>query len=312
MAKAKLAPPFNTAGDLDVWAAEVLRLRFDEVLSFGGAALVPGNVNGVHDMRVALRRLRSALRDFVHVINEKPLKRVSRELKKIADALGVVRDRDVAIIALDDLAAEIDDESIKSGIGILIEGLRAECEHECGRLQKTYTVTSLNDLRERFAATIEHVLSQQELFRPATLKEAGTAVIESRLKDFCESGRAIYEPFESVRLHDLRIASKRLRYAIELFAVCFEDDIRKFAAELAKLQSNLGEVHDCDLWIESLSKRLTETDTAKVNDGVSLAAAAWLLSRFTQKRSKEYCSALNLWREWTGNRFVDRLRGILN
>lgn len=310
MAKAKQAPAVSLSADLYEWAAEVLRLRFDEVVSFGGAVIVPWNVNGVHDMRVAIRRQRSALRDFVQVINEKPLKRVKDDLKKIADSLGTVRDQDVSIIALEELAAETDNASIKDGIGELIKELRTGRERAHSRLRKTLASISIDELRDRFSTRIEDSLRQQELFSPGSLSEAGRTVIEARLWEFCEIGTAIYEPFDGVQLHDLRIAAKHLRYSIELFAVCWGDEIAGFAAELAKLQSNLGEVHDCDLWIETLTKRLKHKNTAKTPNASE--AAAWLLSKFVGKRSKEYRSALELWSKWQANKFVETLRIVLS
>jgi len=126
VAKAKQAPAVTATADICEWAADVLRLRFEEVLSYGGAILVPWNVNAVHDMRVALRRLRSALRDFVQVIDEKPLKRVKDDLKKVSDLLGIIRDIDVAIIALDEFSAQSDDEDIVGGIGELARDLRTD------------------------------------------------------------------------------------------------------------------------------------------------------------------------------------------
>ena len=120
---------------------------------------------------------------------------------------------------------------------------------------------------------------------------------------------AIYDPFDDIELHDLRIAAKRLRYAIELFGVAWGDEIAGFAAELSKMQSFLGEVHDCDVWMATLTKSLKENGRSKTQN--STKAAAWLLSKFVAKRSKEYRGALELWSEWQANGFVDRLRAIL-
>ena len=304
-----MAPPVVvSAREYDVWTADVLRLRFDEVISFAGAALVDENINGVHDMRVALRRLRSALRDFADLSGDKSLKGISRELKHLAVALGAVRDHDVAMIALSDLATQTSDDSVKMGIDRLLGGQRFERERSFVRLQRSFSVGSLAELREHFADSIDGVLHLQKRRRPNTLKDAASAVIGSRLREFCDRGNAIYEPFSSTRLHGLRIAAKRLRYAIELFGECLDDDIRAYAGELAKLQANLGEVHDCDIWIDDLSSRLTRKKASYATDEVSNSAEVWLLSKFTQKRTKEYRSALDLWREWSQNEFIARLR----
>lgn len=309
MAKAKQAPSVDSTADLYEWAADVLRLRFDEVMSYDGAVRVPWNVNAVHDMRVALRRLRGALRDFVQVINEKPLRRVKSDLKRISDTLGVVRDLDVAIIALQELAKIAKSDEIKLGIGELIDEHKVLRKRARARLQKALESINLEALRQRFSLRIEESLRQQELFGPGNLAEAGRSIVESRLAEFCSLGPAIYAPFEGVRLHELRLAAKRLRYSIELFAVCWADEIMPFATELSVLQTHLGDVHDCDVWIDTFTKLLRKDSKAR-NPNRS-AAAVWLLSRFVAQRSKAYRSALDLWSEWEADKFVDRLKQLI-
>lgn len=307
MAKPMAPPSVVSADDPGTWSAGVLRLRFDEVISFAEAARVDGNINGVHDMRVALRRLRSAIRDFADLKDEKQIKQISRKLKEIAAALGAVRDHDVAIIALKSLAAQTDDDSIKMGIASLLEGHRLGREHAFARLKGSFSALSLAELRERFLGSVDGVLHQKGQYGPASLKDAASNVIGSRIRDLFDLGHAIYEPLASDKLHGLRIAAKRLRYAIELFGDCFPEEIRKFADELATLQSNLGEVHDCDLRIEDLSSRLTRKKAGDAVE-VEIVAAAWIISKCIQKRAKEYRSALELWREWTASGFLNRLR----
>lgn len=309
MAKAKQAPSVDSTADLYEWAADVLRLRFDEVMSYDGAVRVPWNVNAVHDMRVALRRLRGALRDFVQVINEKPLRRVKSDLKRISDTLGVVRDLDVAIIALQELAKIAKSDEIKLGIVELIDEHRILRERAHARLQKALESINLEALRQRFSLRIEESLRQQELFGPGNLIEAGRTIIESRLSEFQNLGPAIYDPFAGVRMHELRLAAKRLRYSIDLFAVCWGDDIQHFANELSVLQTHLGDVHDCDVWIETFTKLLKKDTKPKSHN--SSAAATWLLSRFVGQRSKAYRSALDLWCVWEADSFVKSLKELI-
>src|SRR5688572_5678514 len=106
MAKAAPISESIDPNDLQAWLAEVLRVRFNEVLKFCEAALAPANPEGVHDMRVAIRRLRSVLRDFAGIPGKRPLANLTRSLKKLADALGRVRDLDVLIEDLETLRGE--------------------------------------------------------------------------------------------------------------------------------------------------------------------------------------------------------------
>ena len=307
MSKAKKSHAISEAADPFQWASDVLVLRFDEVASFGGAVLVEWNTNAVHDMRVALRRLRSAFRDLSQMIDSKSIRRINSELKKVAATLGDVRDLDVAILALEELFAETKDDAIKTGIHDLSDELKNERENAHARAQKTLNSISIEDLRNRFLQQIESEVRQQELFRPAELTEVGRGVIESRLDDLCSLGDSIYMPFDGTRLHELRIAAKRLRYAIELFASAWPDQINGFAKEISKFQEYLGEVHDCGLWIEKLSKRLAKKVSRKAARSAYPLAAVWLLSRFVDSRGRNYRKAVELWLEWTANGFVERL-----
>ncbi len=165
-------------------------------------------------------------------------------------------------------------------------------------------------MRVRFTEAFDEKQRQPELFRPPSLRETGADVIEGRLQELLELGDAIYVPSDGAKLHDLRIAAKRLRYAIELFAAAWNDETLPFAKSVSKLQSYLGEVHDCDVWTEKLSERLVRRSD-QTSDDPETATAAWLLPRFVEKRSSEYCRALELWREWQTDGFAEKLSRLL-
>lgn len=309
MAKAKQIACPEHSPDPQEWLADVLHLRFDEVLNQRGAALDPANIDGVHDMRVATRRLRGALRDFDEVVDCPPIKRVRKGLKNLADELGAVRDHDVAIVALEKLMDVAEDSAVQDGIARFKDERRVLREEKYLDLMKVISVTSIEDLRQDFTSAVDKALGQRELFQPASLRAAGRDVIKDRSKDLLDLGNNIYDPFSKKALHKLRICAKRLRYAIELFGACWQDSLDPFAKDVNRLQSRLGEVHDCDVWITSLSKRLKRKDG---NPGSSDAAAAWLLSEFVRKRSKEYRSALELWSEWKAKDFIKRLHAVIS
>ena len=81
----------------------VLMTRFEELLSWREVALDWTDPEGVHSMRVASRRLRSALRDFTPYVRKRRLAPVLKRLKNLADALGEVRDHDVAVLGLEEM-----------------------------------------------------------------------------------------------------------------------------------------------------------------------------------------------------------------
>lgn len=307
MAKAREITGLDCAADANRWAAEVLRVRFEEIAESRAAALDSGDIEGVHQMRVATRRLRSALRDFAPLMRRRPLKKVKRDLKRVADALGAARDLDVAIVALERLQAEAKDEPVKAGVGKLIDERRAERERAQIDLTQTLAAAAVEDLQTRFAASIDEATKRKKSARVVSFNEAGRAAVFDSLRDFCDLSRSLYEPFNIEELHELRIAAKRLRYAIELFTACWGKTIAPFAEEIAEMQSFLGEVHDADVWIDGLGERLRR---AAPENG-ERRTDVWLLSEFVKERTKNYRAALKLWSDWQENDFVERMRAVI-
>jgi CHAD domain-containing protein len=106
-------------------AALVVETRAAELVRHSEGVLDTAEIEGVHDMRVATRRLRAALEVFSSCFSKGPRKRLLNEVKAVADALGERRDRDVAIAMLTGIAESVPRPD-RRGIGSLIERYRAE------------------------------------------------------------------------------------------------------------------------------------------------------------------------------------------
>jgi CHAD domain-containing protein len=296
-----------------------LRVRFEEVVESREAALDFSDIEGVHQMRVATRRLRSALRDFLPLVKKRPLRGVRKTLKQIADALGAVRDEDVAILALENLqsAAEVDQigEQIKEGIVKLLEERRAVREGAQTNLIENLDADRLTKLHGDFTAALDQAVGRKKQTRVVSFNEAGYEAVRASLEELCDLGASLYKPFDIEQLHEMRIAAKRLRYAVELFTACWGASIAPFAVEIAEMQSLLGEVHDCDVWLENLGERMHGKKRQHQNDasaaGDERQAAVWLMSEFIKNRTKNYRAALKLWGDWETSDFTGRIRTII-
>ena len=140
-------------------------------------------------------------------------------------------------------------------------------------------------------------------------------IIKERLKDLSVASPHLYLPFEIKDLHELRILAKRLRYAIELFAVCWGEDLKEIAKEISLLQNSLGELHDCDVWIDSLGSRLKRTARKATGDDENLKlreGAAWLLKHFARERMEHYRDAFARWEQWQADGLLSALILILD
>ncbi len=277
----------------------VLRTRFGEMYDLRDEALGQEDVKGVHDMRVASRRLRSVLRDFEGFYERKGLPR--RRLKEVAGALGEVRDQDVAIGALEEMRAGASG-AVAEGLEELISERQELRRRARARLTPVITGETLTELQMKFSSWLERMggggRDKQDAritLRPAhgmTFRQAGVEVIESRIEELLELGDSLNHPFEFEPLHDARIAAKRLRYALELFSPCWGGTLKPAAREVSELQTALGDLRDCDTWIADLGPRLdrrrdkSEPSAALPADPRVRPAVVWLLSHFTKERGE--------------------------
>ena len=100
-------------------------MRTDELFAAGRNVLDTDDIEQVHDMRVASRRLRAVLEIFAPCFDRGQYRPVLRDVKALADALGTRRDPDVQLDALEKLAARMGGPE-RRGIELMAEGLRTE------------------------------------------------------------------------------------------------------------------------------------------------------------------------------------------
>src|SRR5215207_8853549 len=154
MAKAREITALECDGDGVEGIRRVLLTRLDEVCELREQALDFSDIKGVHDMRVASRRLRSAARDFAPYLRKGRLDDAVEELRELADVLGGVRDLDVEIHALEKLAEEAPPE-LAEGVREIAGERGSRRERARGRLAEGVTAGAVEDLRRKFARSIE-------------------------------------------------------------------------------------------------------------------------------------------------------------
>src|SRR5215470_7055876 len=149
MAKARRIRGVECNGAATVGMQQALIQRFDEMSDYRADALDWEDPEGVHSMRVASRRLRSALRSFLSHLDERALGPIAKQIKIIADTLGEVRDEDVAIEALEDLSKQTP-KRFSSTLERLLNSRKEIRETARRRLKKEIAKTHLKHLRDEF------------------------------------------------------------------------------------------------------------------------------------------------------------------
>ncbi len=135
-------------------AAQVVEVRAEEVFLRAEGVLDLGDVERVHDMRVATRRLRAALEVFEPCFPRKRWRKALKRVKALADALGVRRDLDVEIELLESLAGDVASED-KEALTSLIEELRSRQGRANEALAPFVSPKRLRKLRRRLIRLVE-------------------------------------------------------------------------------------------------------------------------------------------------------------
>ena len=151
MAKARDIPGIEPDATFREAAASAIEVRADEVFAFRDRALDTSDIEGVHDMRVATRRLRAVMEIFAVCFPKEQHRRALKEVKELADTLGERRDPDVMIDGLEKVAQSLGPAD-RSGIRQLERSLRDEQAEANERLAAMLDRIDRYRLRERLVA----------------------------------------------------------------------------------------------------------------------------------------------------------------
>jgi CHAD domain-containing protein len=151
MARARPVPGLAPDTPYTEAAGRVLAVRAEEVFEHADGVLDTSDIERVHDMRVATRRLRAVLEIFGPALPRREAAQALKDVKRLADALGARRDPDVHVDALERLAAGLSNQD-RAGLRSLVAEFRDEQTEGNERLAAELRRAEDTGLRERLAA----------------------------------------------------------------------------------------------------------------------------------------------------------------
>lgn len=146
----------DCGGSFSQAAARVVKVRSKEVFAHSEGVLNLDDVDRVHDMRVATRRLRAALEIFEPSFPRKRHHKALKKVKALADALGERRDADIEIAMLEGLLEEAA-EPDRGALRDLIEELRVRQAEANEELAPYVAPKRLKKLRRRLKKLVKKV-----------------------------------------------------------------------------------------------------------------------------------------------------------
>jgi inorganic triphosphatase YgiF len=244
-------------------------------------AMRRGDPEGLHQMRVALRRLRAAVSLFADMLLDPQTEERKAEFKWIMGELGPARELDVFIKGVVKPAA--DGKPNSAGVMVLTRELQEKREEALSRAVAAIESARFRALVLDTAAWIETgdwtrtVNGLAQALREQPISVTAVAQLKKRWKKILKNGARLDE-LDPQRRHRLRIQAKKLRYASEFFAGVFPGKKaarrqQDFLAGLEKLQDALGELNDIAVH-ENLTERIADAPDGKRRAGRTRKAFA--------------------------------------
>lgn len=233
----KLLPQMTAAEAFVV----VARSCLNQLLGNEPAAL-DGKPEGIHQMRVSLRRLRAALGLFQTLFEPAALQRWREELSWLQEALGPARDWDVFLAeTLKPLREQVEETGRLDRLEVCARQLQTEAKK---RANDAIREPRYSDLALRLGQSLE----LRDWLGPSTGEETvesfARQVLAGRVRRVLKRARN-HQKLDEEQLHALRIASKKLRYALEFFRDLFgKKAVREALDSLTELQDCLGAIND--------------------------------------------------------------------
>jgi CHAD domain-containing protein len=214
----------------------VLLLRRARELERQLPLAIEGKDRGVHMARVASRRLREAVP--VLAGETKARRKAERKIRKLTQALGTVREMDVTVQILDEFAQN--NQLPRNAL----EDVRAHVIAERDRRREVMLHRLRRVKPEKLNRRLEEASIVAAVTDSAEWRHALTARVAHRVKRLRQAIQEAGQMYAPEQLHAVRIATKKLRYALELIADARIAAVRPLVNTLKRAQDTLGTLHD--------------------------------------------------------------------
>jgi CHAD domain-containing protein len=226
-------------------AFAVMRQHFEVFLAREPGTRLGEDLEDLHDMRVASRRLRAAIALFREALPVRTI-RLREELNWVAQALGAVRDLDVQLEQLEAWSdGDLDPEphALKP-LHDLLEEERVEAR---GALLKALDSARHARLVDGFTRLLRQGPLRRSPASGAAIATVAPELLQRRYRAVRKAGDRIGEGATPAEYHKLRIRGKRLRYALEFLSEVTPYDTDPLVKRLVALQDLLGMQQDADV-----------------------------------------------------------------
>ena len=221
----------------------------------------------IHDVRVASRRLKEALRVFGSSIEPAKAHEWKKTIKTMLVALGNARDVEVQLGILQKFFGRHKALKKDSGLTLLATDLtkhHCKLDRKASKVIKTFEKTGMLREMSRFLrkASCSGERGSGEP-QASQIHPRINQIVAQRMAGVRQYSRFAGRPHCQKELHQLRLGIKKLRYTLELFAPLYDGGLDKSIETTAALQQALGNMHDSTVWLDSLTTGTSERAATK-------------------------------------------------
>jgi CHAD domain-containing protein len=279
------------------------------------------DIEFVHRARVATRRLRAALRMFAGCLSRRRVKRWRTAIRGTTIKLGNARDRDVQIELLCGALGDLTARECFPGIAHVL----VQLEHDRERLQRK-VVKAVDRLEAK------GVLHEMRRVTKRILRNADSAENVQTAAAYAQTRRHVLRQLDRLLLHQdslanaddreghhaMRIVAKRLRYSLEIARPVYPGRLDESVEAIKRVQTLLGEIHDCDVWAEHLDAFVSserERMVAMFGHAGRLVRLQpgidYLRQDRRRRRDEVFAQLVEYWAELGRGHFSERLASVV-
>jgi CHAD domain-containing protein len=288
---------------------QVITGRLQKMLSHESGTRQDTDVEALHDMRVASRRLREAFEMFDFCFPAKSYQKLYRRIKQVTRALGEARNADVAMAYFNQLSASTDDILVHVALEDLLRRLARSRRRARQRLVRGLDQCNVQKLPGELAQVFSRIEAMPVRYQRGPRQSIGLArrLLAQRVREFLAASAAVTGETDEANLHKVRIAVKKLRYAVEALDYAVGERVTGNLKTLKQFQEALGEVHDRDVFAGIVRGRLeklhAQPHSTLLRNGLQAVLNMIIKQRHEYFQEYESLAAQNKPQDWRA-RFV--------
>jgi CHAD domain-containing protein len=266
----KERPGVEPSDALSEAGRKVLGYHYAQMVKHEPGTRLGEDIEELHDMRVATRRMRAAFEVFSDAFEPKAIKTHLKGLRATGRALGRVRDLDVFMEKAQRYLDTIPQEQ-RNGLEPLLSLWENEREIDRSKMLEHLNSEAYVSFKRKFLKFVSTPHAGSKTVSETSPQQVGHIVpvlIYSRLAAVRAYG-SILDSATIEQLHGLRIEFKKYRYTLEFFREVLGEGVKELIKEIKTLQDHLGDLNDADVACQILRQFLDEWESRQVYKPIS-------------------------------------------